>query len=83
MSKWGGSDSWLFTLAALKAVGALGILVGIGIPLIGMAAGVGLVLVFVGAIAVVMCAGWYPHLPWPSTYLLLAIASLVLRLAVL
>ena len=73
MSKWGGSDSWLSTLGALKAVGALGRLVGIGIPLIGVAAGVGLVLFFVGAIAVVMRAGWYSHLPWPSTYLLLAI----------
>ncbi|HEU5314376.1 MAG TPA: DoxX family protein [Candidatus Udaeobacter sp.] len=67
MSKWGGSDSWLSTL------GALGRLVGIGIPLIGVAAGVGLVLFFVGAIAVVIRAGWYAHLPWPSTYLLLAI----------
>jgi len=82
MAKWGGSDSWLSTLGALKAVGALGRLVGIGIPLIGVAAGVGLVLFFVGAIAVVMPAGWYAHLPWPSTYLLLAIASLAMRLAV-
>jgi hypothetical protein len=82
ITKWGGSDSWLFTLGALKAVGALGLLVGIGVPLIGMAAGAGLILFFVGAIAVVMRAAWYSHLPWPSTYLLLAIGSLALRLAV-
>jgi DoxX-like family len=79
--KWGGSHSWLFTLGALKAAGALGLLVGIGVPLIGVAAAVGLVLFFVGAIAVVIRARWYAHLPWPSAYLFLAIASLALRLA--
>jgi DoxX-like protein len=44
MTKWGGSHSWLFTLGALKAAGALGLLIGIGVPLIGVAAAVGLVL---------------------------------------
>jgi hypothetical protein len=82
MTKWGGSHSWLFTLGALKAAGALGLLVGIGVPLIGIAAAIGLVLFFVGAIAVVIRARWHSHLPWPSTYLLLAIGSLALRLAV-
>jgi hypothetical protein len=82
MSKWGGSYSWPSTLGALKAAGALGVLVGIVIPLIGVAAAIGLVLFFVCAIAVVMRARWYSHLPWPSTYLLLAIGSLALRLAV-
>jgi DoxX-like protein len=82
ITRWGGSYSWLFPLGALKAAGALGLLVGIAVPLIGMAAAVGLVLFFVGAIAVVMRARWYSHLPWPSTYLLLAIGSLALRLAV-
>ena len=75
--------SWLFTLGALKAAGALGLLVGIGVPLTGVAAATGLVLFFVGAIAVVIRAGWYSHLAWPSTYLLLAVGSLALRLVVL
>jgi len=83
IAKWGGSHSWLFTLGALKAAGALGLLVGIGVPLIGVAAATGLVLFFVGAIAVVIRAGWYSHLAWPSTYLLLAVGSLALRLVVL
>jgi hypothetical protein len=82
MTKWGGSHSWLFTLGALKAAGALGLFVGIGVPLIGIAAAVGLVLFFVGAIVVVIRASWYSHLPWPATYLFLAIGSLALRLAV-
>jgi hypothetical protein len=55
--------------------------VGIAVRLIGIAAAVGLVLFFFGAIAVVIRAGWYSHLPWPATYLLLAIGSLALRLA--
>ena len=82
MTKWDGSHSWLFMLGALKGAGALGLLIGIRVPLIGIAAGIGLVLFFVGAIAVVIRARWYSHLPWPSTYLLLAIGSLALRFAV-
>src|SRR4029453_84819 len=82
MTKWGGSHSWLFTLGALKAVGALGLLVGIGVPLIGVTTSIGLGLFFVGAIAVVTRARLYSHLPWPAAYLLLAIGSLALRLAV-
>ena len=82
ITAWGGHDSWLLPLGALKGAGALGLLMGIGAPPIGVAAAVGLVLFFVGAIAVVMRARWYSHLPWPATYLLLAIGSLALRLAV-
>jgi len=82
ITRWGGSQSWLFTLGALKAAGALGLMIGIGVPLVGVAAATGLVLFFVGAIVVVTRARWYSHLPWPATYLFLAVASLVLRLAV-
>ena len=49
---------------------------------IGIAAALGLGLFFVGAIVVVMRVRWYSHLPWPTTYLLFAIESLALRLAV-
>jgi DoxX-like family len=82
ITKWGGRHSWLFTLGALKAAGAVGLLAGISVPPIGVAAAIGLVLFFVGAIAVVVRARWYSHLRWPVTYLLLAVASLVLRLVV-
>jgi hypothetical protein len=73
--------SWLFSLGALKAAGALGLLVGIGIPPIGVAASVGLVLFFVGAIVTAMRARWSSHLPYPAAWLLLAVGALVLRLA--
>ena len=82
IARWGGSNSWLFPLGVLKVAGALGLLVGIAIPIIAVAAAIGLILFFVGAIAVVIRAGWYSHLPWPSTYLLLAVASPAFRLVV-
>src|SRR5438552_15286297 len=50
MAKVGVSESWITMLGALKAAGALGLLVGLRVPLIGIAAAVGLVLFFVGAI---------------------------------
>src|SRR5207247_10251367 len=50
MAKAGVSESWITMLGILKAAGAIGLLVGIGVPLIGTAAAVGLVLFFVGAI---------------------------------
>jgi len=80
--RWGGSESWLFSLGALKGAGALGLTIGIGVPLAGVAAATGLVLFFVGAIVVVTRARWYSHLPWPATYLFFAVASLALRLSV-
>jgi DoxX-like family len=81
MTKLGIPHSWLFSLGALKAAGALGLLVGIVTPLIGVAASVGLVLFFVGAIITAVRARWYSHIPYPAGWLLLAVGSLVLRLA--
>jgi len=50
MARVGVSESWLTTLGILKAAGALGLLIGIRVPLIGIAAAIGLVLFFVAAI---------------------------------
>lgn len=50
MTKLGVRESWLTKLGLLKAAGALGVLVGIRVPLIGVAAAVGLILFFAGAI---------------------------------
>src|SRR6266571_4147639 len=43
MARAGVPDSWMTTLGILKAAGALGLLVGIGVPIIGTAAAAGLV----------------------------------------
>ena len=81
MTKYGIPRSWLFSLGALKALGAVGLLIGIGVPSIGVAASLGLVLYFIGAVVTVVWSGWYSHLHFPTPFLLLAVASLVLRLA--
>jgi DoxX-like family len=56
MDKYGVPRSWLVPLGAVKAAGAAGLLIGIGVPLIGIAAAVGLVLFFIGAVVTVVRA---------------------------
>jgi hypothetical protein len=80
MAKADVPESWMTTLGILKAVGALGLLVGIGMPLIGTAAAVGLILFFVGAIFTHLRAHDYSF-GLAAVFLLLAVAALVLRLA--
>lgn len=81
MDRYGIPRSWLFWLGALKAMGAVGLLLGLRVPLFGVMASLGLVLYFLGAIATVLRAGCCSHLRYPAPFLLLAIASLVLRLS--
>jgi hypothetical protein len=80
MARVGVPESWITMLGILKAAGALGLLVGIGVPLIGIAAAVGLVLFFVGAIITHLHARDYSF-GLAVAFLLLAVAALVLRLA--
>jgi hypothetical protein len=81
-AKVGVSESWMTTLGTLNAAAALGLLLGlIGVPPIGTAAAVGLVLYFVVAIIIThLCARDYSIGP-AAAFLVLAIAALVLRLA--
>ena|ERR1700754_833201 len=80
MTKYGVPHSWLFSLGALKAAGAAGLLVGLVLPGVGVAAAVGLVLYFLGAVITVLRAHWYSHLQYPSSFLLLSAAALTLGL---
>ena len=80
-------ESWLTTLATLKAAGALGLLVGIGVPLIATTtAGISTTAAAIGTAAAV--GALITHLRAhdsslaPATvFLLLAVATLVLGLA--
>jgi DoxX-like family len=81
MNRLGVPESQMSPLGALKAAGAAGLLVGIGVPPIGVAAAFGLILFFVGAIVTAMRAHWYAHIPQPAMFLVLAAGALVLRLA--
>jgi hypothetical protein len=72
---------WITPLAACKAAGGLGLLAGLaGFTVIGVAAAAGLVLFFVGAVAVHVHTRVLHNLAFPLTYLLLAVASLILAL---
>ncbi len=74
--------TWLPWLAALKAAGAAGLLLGlVGVPVVGVAAATGLVLFFVGAVAVHLRARVFHNIAFPGAYLGLAAASLALAVA--
>ena len=81
MTSYGIPRSWLFSLGVLKALGAVGLLIGIAVPSVGVAASFGLVLYFIGAIVTVVRSRCYSHIRFPAPFLLLAAASLALRLA--
>src|SRR5437588_11339522 len=79
MAKGSVPKSWITTLGILKAAGGVGLLIGIGVLAIGIAAAIGLILFFVGAIVIHLRAHDY-SLGVAVVFLLLAIAALVLRL---
>lgn len=84
MARVGVPKSWLTVLGILKTAGALGLLLGLlGVPLIGTAAAIGLVLFFVGAIiAHLRARDFSPQFGLAIGFFLLATAALVLSLAV-
>jgi hypothetical protein len=78
----GVPPSWLPFLAALKAAGAAGLIVGLtGVRIVGIAAATGLMLFFVGALAAHVRARAYRKIVFPGCFLALATASLVLAAA--
>ena len=66
-------------LAALEILGAVGLLVGFAVPLIGIAAAVGVIGYFVGAIFFHARAGHTAEVAAPAVILLIAVTALVLR----
>jgi len=74
--------SWLPALAAVKLAGAGGLVVGLLIlPTLGIAAAVGLVLFFVGAVLTHLRAGVLYNIAFPGAYLCLSAATLALTVA--
>ena len=71
---------WIPALAACEIAGALGILIGIFWPPLGLAAAVGLVIYFVGAIIAHLRVQDFKGLAGPVLPLVLAVATLVLRI---
>ncbi|MFE6039928.1 DoxX family protein [Streptomyces sp. NPDC056452] len=63
-------------LATLKLAGAAGLLMGLlGVPGLGLAAGIGLTAFFVGAVLAHVRARVFYNIAFPGGYLLLAVGS--------
>ncbi|MGW7043961.1 DoxX family protein [Streptomyces avermitilis] len=73
--------AWWPWLGAAKAAGAAGLLAGLFVPVVGVLAGIGLVLYFTGAVVTVARARWYAHIPFPLVYAAPVIGSLALGFA--
>ena len=73
--------SLLPVLAALEIAGGIGLLVGIYKPALGVAAGAGLVMYFVGAMIGHVRVGDWAGLTAPIMPLVLAVAALTLRIS--
>ncbi len=85
MARAGVPESWLtFPIGTLKTAGAVGLLLGlIGVPLIGAAAAIGLILFFVCALYThIRASDFSAQFGLAIGYLVLAVATLVLVLAI-
>lgn len=69
LAHYGVPRSWWVPLGLAKTAGALGLLLGIWLPVVGVAAAAGLVLYFTGAVITVVRARAYTHVPYPMLYL--------------
>ena len=84
MVKAGVPESWLtFPIGTLKTAGAVGLLIGVlGVPVIGVAAAIGLVLFFVCALYThIRASDFSAQFGLAIGFLALAVACLVLGLA--
>lgn len=78
MQKVGVPDSWLPRLAALKGAGAIGLVAGLWVTPLGIAAAIGVTLYFIGAVAAHLRAKDYELAP-AAVLALAAAAALILR----
>jgi hypothetical protein len=82
MEEVGVPEPWLAPLGILKGAGAAGLLVGLlGMRPVGIAAAIGLVLFFTGALATHIRAHVFHTIAFPGAYFALAIASAALAVA--
>lgn len=74
------SQKWMVPLGTLLASGALGLVIGLAVPVLGTAAAVGLVLYFVCALSAHLRVR-DRHFAGAISFLMLAVAALVADLA--
>jgi hypothetical protein len=78
LTDYGVPESWWTWLGVAKLAGAVGLLVGLAVPAVGVLAGVCLVLYFVGALVTVLRARSYKTAPFPLLYLVPVVVTLSL-----
>ncbi|MFD9360160.1 DoxX family protein [Streptomyces sp. NPDC060031] len=78
LTDYGVPRTWWTWLGVAKAAGAAGLLAGLAVQPIGIAAAIGLVLYFTGAVITVIRARSYAHIPFPLIYAAPAVAALAL-----
>lgn len=74
---YGVPRTWWTWLGAAKLVGAIGLLAGLAVPAVGIAAAIGLTVYFLGAIVTVLRARSFKTLPFPVLYLAPVVATLI------
>ena len=73
----GVDERWIPSLAVLEGAGVVGLVAGLlGVPIIGLAAAIGLVLFFVGAVGAHIRARVFHNIAFPAVFLGLAVAAL-------
>jgi hypothetical protein len=75
LREYGVPEGWWPWLGTAKALGAVGLLVGLAVPAVGVAASVGLVAYFFGAVVTIVRARAFSHIPIPLLYLAPALAA--------
>lgn len=75
LADYGVPESWWPWLGTAKALGAVGLLVGLAVPTVGVAAAAGLVVYFTGAVATIVRARAFGHIPFPLLYLVPAFVA--------
>ncbi|MET9212135.1 MULTISPECIES: DoxX family protein [Actinomycetes] len=68
--EYGVPQTWWTPLGLAKAAGALGLLLGLWIPALGITAAIALILYFLGAVITVLRARSYKTVAFPLLYLL-------------
>ncbi|MFC6010477.1 DoxX family protein [Nocardia lasii] len=79
--EYGVPESWWAPLGVAKAAGAIGLLVGLAVPAVGVAAAIGLILYFAGAVITVLRARSYRTVAFPMLYLIPVAVALGLTVA--
>ncbi|MFE7720747.1 DoxX family protein [Nocardia rhizosphaerihabitans] len=79
--EYGVPQTWWTPLGLAKAAGSIGLIVGLWIPAIGVAAAIGLILYFAGAVVTVLRARSYKTVAFPILYLAPVAVALGLGIA--